>query len=216
MKKILMFVLLLFLIVQAQQLNHTWGYTTAGVAFTQIGSQNVDSIGTVTIVFDMQDYYPLDYNVTASDDSVIILNSTRLNYGTFWYRIDLQNATDSTYYTIKAYPGNMVYHPNDGSRITTTNLNFSTTATTLVDTTSGTYTTNDIQWTAVNVYISDTEGKILPPEFLEIIVDWHGTANDSINFYHDFVYPALYESRQTERTTTRTNTRSKKTVESLH
>ena len=149
-----------------------------------------------------------------NDSAVVHLNSNRFYYGTFWYRIDLQNATDSSGVLIKAFPGFLVYHPNDGSRITTTNLNFSSTATVLQDSTS--FTTNDIQWTAVNVYISDTEGKILPPEFLKIAVSWKLTTNDSIDFFWDYAYIAVREFDQDMRTTTRSQGEARKEKPTLH
>ena len=206
--------MILPLLVISQQINHTWGYTTAGAEWNQSGSQNLDSISTVSIVLDLQDYYALDFNPVASDDSVIILNSTRMNYGTFWYRFDVENATDSTAYTINAYPGNLVYHPNDNSRITTTNVNFSTTATNLVTVSS--YATDDIQWTAANVYLSDAEGKILPPEFIKLIIDFTGTTNDSIDVYWDFVYPAVYEYQQEQRTSGHIPRKAQETLHYWH
>ena len=70
MKKILLFTILLSGFLIAQQINHTWGYTTAGVAYNQTGSANTDSISTIDIVFDLQDYYWLDYyplDITSAD-----------------------------------------------------------------------------------------------------------------------------------------------------
>ena len=212
--KILIFILLLVSFCFSQQTNHTWGYTTAGVEYTEAGIVDIDSITTTSIVFDLQDWYPLDFSPLASDDSVIMLNSTRFHYGTFWYRIDVESATDSSSVLIKAYPGFLIYHPNDDSRITASNLNFSTTATTLQD--SSSYTTNDIQWTAVNVYISDTEGKILPPEFLKLTIAWGTASNDSIDFYWDYAYIAVDETRQTVRKTTRSDGAARKQKETLH
>jgi|GEM_PF-1954798 len=243
MKKLLiMFVLLLFIAVQAQQINYTWGYSAAGTAYTQTGSADLDSNGTVTIVFDMQDYYYMDWHPltvneiytfmgTGYDDSIdtgvdsiaqsgstvatVYSNSTRLYYGTFWYRWDLENAADSVYYTVKAYPGNLIYHPNDGSRITASNINWSTTATTLVDTTSGTYTTDDIQWTAVNVYLGSVS-KVLPPEFIKVILDLEGVSCDSIDSKWNFAYPALLEYYQDMRRTTQSDNDAAKETKSMH
>jgi hypothetical protein len=233
MKKILLFTILLSGFLIAQQINHTWGYTTAGVAYNQTGSANTDSIDTIDIVFDLQDYYYLDwYPLTVNDiltisgdgpDTVgvdtlsgtttatVYSNSTRLYYGTFWYRIDMENAADTSKILIRAYPGNMVYFPSDDSRITTTNINFSTTATTLLADTSS-YTANDRQWTSLNVYINETAGKVLPPEFIKLNIDFVGTTNDSIDVYWDFAYPAVYQYYQD----LRSNNITRKAAETLH
>ena len=218
MKKLILILLFILpLVLFGQQINHTWGYETDGTAYTETGSVNVDSAASVTTIFDMQDYFYLDYNpLVPNDSAVYALNSDRLNYGTFWYKFDLENATDSVMYTIKVYPGFMDYHPNDESRITVANIDYSTTATTLVDTTSDTWTTNDIQWTAVNVYISDAEGKILPPEFLKVVIDFQRLSCDSVDVYKDFVYSAVYEEVQDHRRTTRTNGEARKQEETLH
>ena len=213
MKKLFILFMLFPFILFSQQLNHTWGSTTAGAAYTKTGSINIDSSSTTSIVFDLQDWYPLDMLPVASDDSVIILNSTRLNYGTFWYKVDVESATDSSSICIQAFPGFMDYYPGSGERIATANIDYSTTATTLQD--SSSFTTNDIQWTAVNVYLSDTEGKILPPEFIKLTVKWATASNDSIDFYHDFVYISSKESDQSVRTTTNP-ANAKKAMETLH
>ena len=213
MKKLIILILLFPLVLFSQQINHTWGYTTAGVAYTQSGIADIDSITTTTIVFDLQDWYPLDFNPVASDDSVILLNSTRFNYGTFWYKIDVSAGTDSSGILIQAFPGFMDYYPGTGDRIATANIDYSTTATTLQD--SSSFTTGDIQWTAVNVYLSDTEGKILPPEFLKITIKWKLTTNDDIDFYWDFVYIGSKQSDQEKRSTTNSGN-AKKADESLH
>lgn len=212
MKKIILILLLFAGFAISQQINYTWGYETDGDAYVQTGKQNMDSTETLSIVFDMQDYYPLDFNPLFSDDSVIIINSNRYHYGTFWYHIDLENATDSSAIMLEAFPGNMWYYPGSGDRIETANINFSTTATTLIDTSS--YTTNDVQWTAVNVYLSDTEGKILPPEFIKLTVKWMSATNDSIDFYWNFAYPAVYEREQDHRTSLKSDARKRK--ETLH
>lgn len=210
MKK-LIFLLLFPLLVFSQQVNHTWGYTTAGTAYTQTGSINIDSTSTTSIVFDMQDYAYVDYNPIASDDSVIIGSSTRMYFGTFWYKTDVQNATDSSAVRIVAYSGFMDYYPGTGDRIATANIDYSTSGTTLQDST--TYTTNDVQWTAVNVYLATT--KILPPEFIKLVVTWGTFSNDSIDFYHDFAYLAIPQEQQERRTTTNQGN-AKKDPRSMH
>ena len=219
MKYLSFLILTLFLLstsLFAQQINYTWGQSAAGATLTQTGFVNVDSISTITVVFDMQDYYFVDLFPAIYDSATALLNSNRLYYGTLWYKVDVQNAADSSKFSIYAYPGNMIYHPNDGSRVTATNLNFSTTATVIVDSVADTYATNDIQWTAVNLYLSDAEGKILPPEFIKVFVDFYGTTNDSIDFQYTFAYPALYEYQQSMRHSTRSIKSARKDQETLH
>jgi len=211
MKTLILF-LLLPMVLFAQQLSHTWGQTTAGVAYTQTGYADADSATTINIVFDMQDYYFTDFLPVASDDSVIILNSTRLNYGTFWWKIEAENATDSTGHSISAYPGFMDYYPGSGPRLATNNIGYSSTATTLI---SETAAVSDLQWSAVNVYLSDAEGKILPPEFIKIAIAFQTLARDSIDVYWDFVMPVVNEDQQSKRTTTNP-ANAKKSAETLH
>ena len=194
-------------------MNYTWGYTTAGVAYTEGGLSNVDSSTTTNIVFDMQDYMYVDYNPVASDDSVIILNSTRMNYGTFWFYLDMENATDSSSININAYPGFMTYYSGSGNRLATANISYSTTATAILNESS--YTANDRQWFATNVYLSDTEGKILPPEFIKLAISFDSATNDSLALNWLFVYPAVPQRQQEERTTTNQGN-AKKSPASLH
>lgn len=213
MKRLILLFLLIPLLCFSQQVNHTWGYTTAGVAYNQSGVSDVDSITTTNIIFDLQDWYPMDYLPVASDDSVIILNSTRFYIGTFWYKIDVEADTDSSSININAYPGFMDYYPGSGIRITAANIDYSTTATAISNT--GTYTTGDVQWTAVNVYLSNSEGKILPPEFLKIEISWDSASNDDIDFYWNLVYIGVYQSEQEKRSTTNDGN-AKKAEETLH
>lgn len=219
MNKIIVILLAMTMCAFAQQINYTWGYNTSGTAYTQTGYQDADSSTTINIVFDMQDYYPLDFTPLVSDSGVIIANSNRQHLGTLWLRVDAQNAADSSNYYVEAYPGNMIYHPNDNSRITTSNLNFSTTATTLVDTSDQ---KGDIQWQFVNVYVNSSQDdnstttKHLPPEFVKVKIGFGINAADSIDVYWNFAYPALYESEQSRRSTTRGDADAKKATESLH
>jgi len=225
MKKIFILMLLFPLILLGQQLNHTWGYTTAGVAYTQVGSADADSGDVISIVFDLQDWYPLDWNplvldVQASSDSSEAAHglSSYTFIGTFWLRLDAENATDSTGHAIFAYPGNMIYYPGTGGRITATNLNFSTTATTLLDTTAG---VNDVQWQFVNVYVNSSADvnsatvKYLPPEFLRIDIEFQTNVDDSLDVYWDFVYPASKQFDQEMRSTTNSGN-AKKRKDTLH
>ena len=211
--KLITIVLLLVCFANAQQLTYDWGYTTAGARYTQTGAVDLDSAATTSIVFDMQDYYPLDILPVASDDSVIILNSTRMYYGTFWYYIDVDEATDTTSVNINAYPGFMTYYSGTGDRISTTNLTFSTTATALLN--ESAFTANDRQWTGVNVYISNsTWGKIFPPEFIKIAVTYDAASNDDSDLFWKFVYPTVTQSEQEKRTSTKE--RAKKASPTLH
>ena len=219
MRNIILFILLFTIPLFSQVINYSWGETTAGVAYNQIGSQDADSATTISIVFDMQDYYPLDFSPLVSDDSVVIGNSNRQFLGTFWYRIDAQNATDSTGHAIKSYSGNMIYHPNDESRVTTTNINFSSTATTLL---SETAAVNDLQWSFVNVYVNSSTDvnsavqKHLPPEFVKVAITFQTNAADSMDVYWNFAYPAVLEHYQDQRRTSRTNSAARKESENLH
>ena len=212
--KLITIVLLLVCLANAQQINHTWGYTTAGVAYTQTGAVDVDSAATTSIVFDMQDYYPLDFNPLVNDDSAVVaINSNRMFYGTFWLYVDVETATDTTSININAYPGFMTYYSGTGDRISTSNLTFSTTATAVLNEVA--YTANDRQWFATNVYISDTEGKILPPEFIKLAITFDTATNDSLDIYWDFVYPASKQHEQELRSTTNPGN-AMKDAESLH
>jgi len=210
--KILIILFALVLCGYAQQVNYTWGYTTAGVAYTE-AEQSMDSSDVLNIVFDMQDYSFMDMNPLSLDSVTVIGNSDALFLGTFWYRIDVNSASDTSAVLIEAFPGHMISHPNDGSRITTSNINFSTTATVLQD--SSSHTANDIQWAGLNVYI-DASIKELPPEFVKIKVSYSVATNDSIGFLWNFAYPALLESEQAQRKTTRTNNNARKVSKSLH
>lgn len=210
MKRIISFLLLMTFFVVGQQINHSWGYTTAGVAYTQSGSANADSTDEIVIVFDLQDWYLSDWNppiyTNAADfgvggdstlASTVVGNSDALMLGTFWLRQDAQNATDSLAVLIETFPGNMVYYSGTGSRITTTNINFSTTAITIQDSTS--LAKGDVQWTPYNIYLH-ASSRILPPEFLKITLEQKTTADDSTDYYWDFAYPAQVQSEFEQRT----------------
>jgi len=233
MKKIFLFLFLIIpLIAFSQQINYTWGQTVAGVAYTQIGVQDCDS-ARIQIVFDMQDYYPYDFNPlfvtqllsSPKADSVISTttiasNSNLLYIGTLWYYIDAYRATDSTNYYLIAKSGNMIYQPNDASRITAANIFFGTDSILLVSITRavGDFT----GWKFINVYVNastdagSTIHKYLPPEFVEVDFNWATGAADSINVYWNFAYPAIDEKAQSGRSTTRSNGNSRKAIQTLH
>ena len=233
MKKIFLFLFLIIpLITFSQQINYTWGQTVAGVNYTQIGVQDCDS-ARIKIVFDMQDYYYLDYNPlfvtqllsSPKADSVIstttIASNSNLMYiGTLWYYIDAYRATDSVNYYIIGKSGNYIYHPNNISRITAANVFFGTDSILLV---SGTRAVGDFTgWKFVNVYVNastdagSTIHKYLPPEFVEVDFNWLGGASDSIDVYWNFAYSALKESDQDVRSTTRQRGESRKAKQTLH
>jgi hypothetical protein len=225
MNKYFFLLLLLPILVFGQQLNHSWGYTTAGVAYTQTGYPDADSTTTINIIFDLQDWYPLDWNPLVLDVQAALDSSETAHglsaytfLGTFWYRIDAAGANDSTTYQVLSYPGNMIYYSGSGNRITATNLNFSTTATTLVSTTTS---KGDIQWSFVNVYVNSSADKNsitvkhLPPEFLKISIPFNTQADDLIDVYWDFVYPSVYQREQSYRSTTNQGN-VKKAAETLH
>ena len=223
MKKLLFLILFLIPIFLIGQINYTWGYTTAGTSYNQTGYQGADSSTTISIVFDMQDYRFLDFAPTVMGDSTedLLSNSNRMLLSTFWYRIDAENATDSIGYAIKVYSGNMIYHPNDDSRITTSNINFSTTATTIIDT-GTTKAVGDVQWSFVNLYVNSstdagsTVRKHLPPEFYKVTFTFQNNAADSMNVYWNNAYPAVIESDQDRRSTIRSDADARKQRETLH
>ena len=210
MKQILIFILILSAFVFGQQINRTWGYTTAGIAYTQTGSVNADSTTEVSIVFDLQDWYSIDWNppvytttfdIGVSGDSTlaqtVVGNSDALMLGTLWLRQDAKNATDSLAVLVEAFPGNMIYHPGGTSRITAANINFSTTAITIQDSTN--LAKGDVQWTPYNIYLH-ASSRILPPEFVKVTFEQKTTADDSVDYFWDFAYPAVYQSQQEQRT----------------
>lgn len=221
MNKIILFIVVFVVAVLGQQINHTWGYTTAGASYYQTGVADLDSLGTIDIVFDMQDYYPYDYNPLAlGDSSDDVINNSNLQFlGTFWYRIDAEEAADSIGYAIKAYPGNLVYYSGSGQRITATNINFSTTATTLIDT-SATRQVDDVQWSWLNVYVNSSQNaastvqRHLPPEFVKLNILFTKQTEADLDFFWVFAYPAVTESEQSKRSTLRGDARKAK--ESLH
>lgn len=226
MKNLIIIILLIIpFTLFGQQWNHTWGYTTAGVAYTQTGYQGADSSTSIDIIIDLQDLYPMDWNPLvlenqpSLDSSETVYNVSAYTYlGTFWWMIDAENATDSTGHTIKAYPGFMTYYPGTGDRISTSNITFSTTATTLL---SETAEVNDIQWRFVNVYVNSSADassqttKHGPPEFVKINISFQTMAADSMDVYWDDVYPAVYQREQSNRSTTNSGN-AKKAPETLH
>ena len=134
MKKLILLILILAVsVLYAQQVNYTWGQNAAGTAYVQTGSQDADSSSTINLVFDMQDFYLNDPMPMFSDDSVVTLSSSRMYFGTLWFRLDAENADDSSNFYIGSKAGNLVYHPNDESRINATNVNWSTTFTAIAD-----------------------------------------------------------------------------------
>ena len=186
MKRIILFLMILILPLFAQQTNHTWGYTTAGAAYTQGGSIDVDSAATTNIVLDLQDYYFMDFfPVAIYDSNVVVLNSTRLFYGTFWLYVEVETATDTTSINVNAYPGFTTYHPNDETRINTTNLTFGSTASAVLN--ESAYTADDRQWFPINVYMNYTAGKFLPPEFIKLAITFDTASNDSLDIYWDYL-----------------------------
>jgi hypothetical protein len=219
MKKLLFLFLIFPILAFSQQINYTWGQTTAGVAYNQEGVQYCDS-ARIQIIFDMQDYYPIDFSPLFSDDSVIIQASNLTFLGTFWYYFDAYRATDSTNYYVIAKSGNMIYQPNNASRITATNLFFGADSTIIV--TAARAKGDFTGWKFVNVYVNNglnanaAARKCLPPEFVEVDINWLGGAADSMNVYWNFAYPAVDEGSQNGRSTTRTRGESRKAKPTLH
>lgn len=218
MKKII-FLFLFVSIGFCQQINYTWGQKTDGSWWNQTGSVNTDSTDEITIIFDFQDYWYLDF-VKADWDSVTsIANSNRQYIGTFWYQFDAENATDSVVYVIKTYSGMWKYDDGDENRIESGEYLFSTTATTVVDTQRA---KGDIQAEFVNLYVdasTDDNGvvtKHLPPELLKVVMDFGTNSNDSLDVYWNFAYPAIYESQQSMRNRRTGDTDRRKPMETLH
>lgn len=220
MKKLILLFLFIPVLLFGQMMNHSWGYSTSGTAYNQTGYSDADSSTTISIVYDLQDWYPLDINPLFSDDSVIIGSSHKMLIGTFWYKLDAQNATDSTVYAIKVYPGFMDYYGGTGDRIATANIDYGTTATTLIDT-SSTLAVNDVTWKFLNVYLNSSADagsntvKHYPSEFYKIAFTFGNGTADSLDVYWDFVYPAVYQSQQELRTTTNSGN-AIKDAETLH
>lgn len=234
--KIVFISLILCMVIYAQhQINYSYGQQTDGTWYTESGYQNADSSTTIEIVFDLQDYMFVDFkplvvtssdtiNLAAGGDSVqagvvTVYGTTNYLYiGTFWYMIDAAASADSSRYYIEAYPGGRYYEVNDGDRIETSDIKWSTTAVTLADSSSSAYKTKgDIQWTGLNVYLSTD--KMLPPEIFKIKMGHSHNALDSLStsdWYWNFAYPAVPELYQQERTTRQSDKANRKPDESLH
>ena len=204
--------MLLSSFIGAQQLNHTWGFTTTGTVLTEAGFTITDSTGVTTLVFDLQDLYVKDFSPFTVNGATALLNTDAFFIGTLWYKYD-NGAADSAGILIEAFPGFLINHPSDGSRITTTNVNFSITAITIQDSTTN--TVGDLEWTPVNIYLNATD-KVLPPEFLQITIEWKRNTDANGTLYYDFAYIAVYEHIQKERTTTRSDNNARKRRETIH
>jgi hypothetical protein len=151
----------------------------------------------------------------------VIIQTSNLSYvGTFWYYIDAYRSTDSVNYYIIGKSGNMIYHPGNTSRLTAANVYFGTDSILLK---SNTRAAGDFTgWKFLNVYVNASTDagsavkKFLPPEFVEVDLNWLGGAADSIDVYWNFAYPAVDEGSQNGRSTTRTRGESRKAKPTLH
>jgi len=226
----LLFPLLLF----SQQTNYTYGQKTDGTWYTETGSADASASSTIEIVYDLQDYYfkdiyplaqTLAMDIGDSGDSTlatsVYINTNRMYFGTLWYRFDLYNAADSMNYAIKTYSGGRYYEAGDGDRVETSDLNWSTTATTIVDT-GASYTANDRQWAFMNLYVnSSTDAasvvqKHLPPEFIKQTFTFGAVSCDSVDVYWYLTYSAVNEALQEDRTTRQSDKDNRKPDETLH
>ncbi len=217
-KFIVMFLLLLAGFCFGQQINHTYGTTTAGGAYTSSGA-SIDSGTTVTVILDLQDYFYTDFNPTVYDSVTALANSDAFFLGTLWFYLNADSTNDSTNLNIDVYPAGFTYDDNDGNRIEAAEYTVSTTAVVLRDS-STTRTLGDILWSAVNIYLNAST-RFLPPEIIQLkfaIFDPAGSGGTEMSggFIHwDFVYTAVYESQQNQRSTTRTQNSAKKPLPSL-
>jgi hypothetical protein len=222
MNKLLIFLILIPALLFSQpQINYTYGQKTTGVYWTQVGNQYWGGGATLAlanqIIVDLQDYYPLTY----SDYMAIAYTSyaRKTFIGTLWYRFDAKNATDSVNYIIIAKSANMIYNPNDGSRVTAANLHVGTDSTILV---SVKRAVNDTQWKFTNVFLNDSKdangrvARYLPPEFVDILIKGRSNCADSINVYWNFAYPAMKENEQDQRSTSQDKGESRKRKKTLH
>ena len=196
MKKLLiLFFAFAFIPLFAQQLNWTFGHSTAGAQLTGVFA-NYDTTGGTdyTVVVLLDDYYPFDVNPLFSDDSVIIGSSDRIVIGTLWYQFDLPAATDSCSFDIDVYPG--VY--GDENR-TVAGIKWGTALENVNDASN-----KDDVTGGANIYVLTSGGKHLPPHAIKIVFDLDTTANrgNGADLYYEFVYPAIYHSAKERKNTT--------------
>jgi len=185
MKKLILFLFIIVSILGAQQINHDFGMNASGVSYTSSGDADVDSTETLSIVFDLQDYYFVNWES----------NSDRIYIGTFHYYIDANAGTDSVIYWMNARKGIRKYPGRDFTNSNTWHWSTDTLALVALDTTVG-----DVQPTFVNVYLGTAEE--LPTEVFRIDVKFPSGCNDNMGWYWDFAYPAVYQREQDHRTGT--------------
>ena len=188
MKNIIILLLfLLFLITTpfAQQYNYTSGYNASGVELT--GSfTSLDSTGATsyTMVFPLDDIYPFDFNQAVYDSVTALGGSANSNYGTWWYHIDTDAATDSINFDIDVYTG---VYGTESQMIAGIKWDAAVTKVTdLVD---------DGDLTGGILIYTET-GKLHPPHVIKIVIDVDPTVAEvsaGLDVYYEFVYPAIYQ-----------------------
>lgn len=201
MKKIVLFIMLLCLVVNAQQINYVLGkHATSGDAWKLSEITYLDTATTYDFIIDLNDYYFWDYNplvvtevMTAPKaDSMIttstVQNSSRYMYiGTFYCYFDVVKAADSIIFKIDAFPG--IYGLDNKSDAT---IVWGDTVELEAVRTIGDYFSSN------NVYIESGDYKVLPPEVIRIrlrdVVD--GDQDDSIAFDWRFAYPGIIRTVQ--------------------
>lgn len=199
MKKIVLFIMLLCLVVNAQQINYSLGLkTTSGDAWKLADITYLDTATTYDFIFDLNDHYLYDYNplfvtevLTSPDlDSVISTStvqvSSNLMYiGTFYANFDVVKAADSIIYKLDVFPG--VFGTDNRAAA---GIVWGDTLELETIRTIGDYF--DIQ----NIYVHSTKYKHLPPEVIRIrlrdLVD--SDQDDSIAFDWKFAYPAIIQT----------------------
>jgi hypothetical protein len=218
MKKILMFVLLMFIAVQAQQINHGTGTNLAGESLSRFVYLTATDGANNYVYFDMDDYYFVDWyplfvtevltlsgdgpndvgmdTLTASTTTTVYSNSDRMYIGTLYISFDTQGAAptaDSVYHLIKAAPG---IYTSASESLASADFGSEVTLETVAEV--GDY------FSINNVYIHSTATKVLCPQILRINIDNHADvssvgADDSVAAYIDFAYPAIYTERKTHK-----------------
>lgn len=196
-KKIILIVMLFSTLLLGQQMKYTFGVNQNGDDLDGYWS-DVDSTAATAynIYFLLDDFYPMDLSPLVIDydmdlgnaadstlDGTIKINSDRSIWGTFWYFLDANEATDSINSTIKTYTG--VYTSSTRS---IANVKWDGTAVTL-ETISA---VNDA-CKGLNIYTEATGYKQYPPEIIKIVFQPASGANAGTDIYYRIAYPAIYD-----------------------
>jgi len=193
MIKTILFLVIFVILAFGQQTNFTYGQQTDGTEYTATGIVDVDSITTVSIVIDFQDYY------RATDDT----------YGVLFYYFDAEAGTDSVNFWINWKNGGRIYDANDGNRVTTANIGYSSDTTAVVALSQN---LNDVSWTSAELVVS---GQMFPPEFGKFEIKFNNNSNDNLDVQFYFVFQSVYEEQQQKRSTS-SSSNARKSGETLH